>query len=163
MTEKRSDKKATVALLVAIVALVAPWGQSAWVHFHEASASIIVSIPGLKTSPRMTVRSPFDVHGEWNNITPAEDMWLMVRSGNEGRWYPVERLQKDANGKWATTGKAIQPAIGLQEIEILQVPVTADGTLIDYIKNLQKRGDPGLNSPPLEAKWIVTLDVTVVS
>ena len=152
MARNRSDWIAAGALLVAAFAVAFPLVREAWDNSQKPSVTIDAP------SPRKTIKSPFGANGTWSHVSASDDLWLIVRSGIEGRWYPVGRLPKLPDHTWKTAGNAIQPALGAQQIEIFRVPETADATLINYING---RADPGLSGLPAEAERLAGEDLTV--
>jgi hypothetical protein len=78
------------------------------------------------------------------------DLWLVLRAGVEGRWYPVSLISVH-NGPWTVKSRFITPATGPQELDLILVPVTDDAQFIDYLKIKEQTGaDPGISSlPPL--------------
>jgi hypothetical protein len=83
--------------------------------------------------------------GTAHNKPSDEDLWLVKRSGIEGRWYPVGRLLVKSDGSW--TVPALSPALGQQELYVILVPITEDAQFIDYVNNLAN-SDLGISSLP---------------
>ncbi len=59
------------------------------------------------------------------------DLWLVVKSGVEGKYYPLESLHVEDNG-WNVPERKICTALGSQIIQLYLVPKTADGSLYTY-------------------------------
>jgi hypothetical protein len=87
--------------------------------------------------------------GTATNIPRDDDLWLVIRSGIEGRWYPVSRIVPQDNGVWKIPRDVIQPAKGFQEIEVIMLSDSDEAQFIDYVKQRMATGaDLGLSSIP---------------
>jgi hypothetical protein len=102
----------------------------------------------------------FGAGGTASHIPESDDLWLVVRSGIEGRWYPDARLAPE-DGAWRLQPRELCPASGPQELEVWLVPQTADGELIAYRKALDAGQAPGLNSMPPTATLEAVASISV--
>jgi hypothetical protein len=90
-------------------------------------------------------------------------LWLVKRSGIEGRWYPVERLHIKSDGSW--TSGPLRPGLGEQELYVILVPITEDAQFIDYVNKLVNSGyrsDPGISSLPPDSEVEAVSSITVI-
>lgn len=152
----RSDKISLCAVIAATLAFFVSLIQPA------------ISLTHYMTRPRVTIESPAAGISEQNNtfgswgaargIPASSDLWLVVRSGVEGRYYPIDNLTL-MDGKWSIRSNWICPAGGLQDIQVYLVPNTDENDLFDYIRS---RGPhQGINSMPSQAVLEASSDVQV--
>lgn len=136
---------AVLALMAAIIAL-APYVQHGIAWLRRPSATITTPTNGsiFYTNHKR------GAGGIARHIPLNSDLWLVLRSGVEGRWYPVARISIH-NGPWTVQSKFITPAVGPQELALILVPITDDAQFIDYVdRKYQTGADPGISSlPPL--------------
>jgi hypothetical protein len=151
----RCTSARSLAACAALVSVM-PFGSHEWQKWY--APSVVIRAP----SAHEVVKAQFDAQGYSKHVSNSEDLWLIVRSGIEGRWYPVCRLQKLSGHAWKTTDNAIQPALGWQQIYVFEIPETADAVLIDYVNHEIKPGN-GLSGLPSEARRLASEDLTVVS
>lgn len=104
----------------------------------------------------------FNSYGTASNIPGSSDLWLIVRSSVEGRWYPVERLSV-ANGSWHVPKRVICPAPGLQELLIYDIPDSEEGQLFAYQRSEQEIKGVGINSMPPDSAVQAAANVQVPS
>jgi hypothetical protein len=87
------------------------------------------------------------VRGTAKNVPNDSDLWLFLRSGVEGRWYPIKRLRV-TNGKWFIGRKWICPVVGVQELIVYLIPDSEEGQLFAYQNSGAETQGVGLNSIP---------------
>ena len=137
----RADRITLSTAILALLVAVTPVATHFWEGLHSVHATITTPATGsvyhASEDPGAT--------GTGHNKPSDDDLWLVKRSGIEGRWYPVERLLIQSDGQW--TVPALHPALGQQELYVILVPITEDAQFIDYVKNLG-RSDPGISSLP---------------
>jgi hypothetical protein len=142
----RSNKISMWALIFAALALLVSLIQpvSSLTHYLNRPRVAIKFPANGANEPNNT----FGSSGIASNIPTSSDLWLVVRSGVEGRYYPVDNLTL-ANNKWSIPGDWICPASGRQDIQIYLVPNTDENDLFDYTRG---RGPHhGINSMPSQA------------
>lgn len=142
----RANKIGLFGAIVAVIALIIaalPYAADVWRHFSGPSAAITEPAPGSVQPNNM-----FGAQGTSRNIPDGDDLWLVVRSGIEARWYPVTRIVP-VNGPWIVGGGLIRPALGSQIIELIMLSDSNEASFINYVKALQlKQLNPGLSSLP---------------
>jgi hypothetical protein len=139
----RADKISAAIGVIALGTAVAPYVSDVVKHFTAPRATITVPADG-STQP-----SDLGACGTSTNIPRDDDLWLVTRSGIEGRWYPVTRIVPQANGNWTVPRNVIQPATGFQEIEVLMLSDSDEAQFIDYANRREATGaDPGLSNIP---------------
>jgi hypothetical protein len=138
----RPDKINLGILIVAFVVLVLPylqhWVSSQW----RPQASIL--------SPANNARiadNTFGANGSAKYIPDNSDLWLIVRSGIQGRWYPIQRLRV-VNGSWQVGRKRICPTPGPQQLELFLVPDSEDEQLFNYQSSSVQLHSEGITSVP---------------
>ena len=137
----RADRINGVTAILALVVALTPVATHFWRSLHSVHATITTPATG-------SVFHASEDHGATgtaHNKPSDEDLWLVKRSGIEGRWYPVGRLLVKSDGSW--TVPALSPALGQQELYVILVPITEDAQFIDYVNNLAN-SDPGISSLP---------------
>lgn len=154
----RSDRISLAAVIAATLA------------FLVAAIQPMSSIVHYFSRPRVTIESPsngmnmpnntFGAWGTAQHVPPTSDLWLVVRSGVEGRWYPIYNLSADG-GKWAIRNDRICPGSGLQDIQIYLVPNMDEGELFSYIKGDSAQQGLGINSMPPDAVLEATSSINV--
>jgi hypothetical protein len=145
---KRSDRLSLAAVIAAsaacVIAAIQP-GAALWHWLHKAGVSI--------TYPANDESMPNNTFGAWGtaaNIPPSSDLWLIVRSGVEGRYYPTHNLQV-VRGHWAIGAGKICPGAGPQDIQVYLVPNTDENDLFAYIRGGARTRNGGMNSVPADA------------
>jgi hypothetical protein len=147
---------AVLALVAAFIALV-PYVQHGVDWLRRSSATFT---PPTDCST-FSISHNQGATGVARNIPINSDLWLALRAGAEGRWYPVAWIPS-RNGPWTVPPQYVTPALGRQELALIIVPVTDDAQFIDYVKLKHQTGaDPGISSlPPLaELKTICQIEV----
>jgi hypothetical protein len=140
----RADKINGLTAVIALLVAVQPYAYDAWNHFAGPRATITGPVDG-STEPNQD----FGASGTAKHIPRDDDLWLVTRSGIEGRWYPVTRIVPDAEGKWVVPKNVIQPAKGFQEIEVIRLSISDGAQFIDYVNRRTTNGsDPGVSSIP---------------
>jgi hypothetical protein len=152
----RADKISAAIAVIALGAAVTPYVSDVVKHFTGPRATIIMPVDG-STHPRS-----FGATGTAANIPRDDDLWLVIRSGIEGRWYPVSRIVPQANGAWTIPRGVIQPATGFQEIEVIMLSDSDEAQFIDYVNQRMKTSaDPGLSSIPSVYSLEAVVRITV--
>jgi hypothetical protein len=145
----RSDKISLCAVIAATLAFLVSAMQpvqSAVRHFTRPRASIIF--------PQDGARLPDNTFGAWGtsgNIPASSDLWLVIRSGIEGRYYPAINLTLASNGTWGIQSNRMCPATGLQDVQVYLVPNTDENDLFAYIRSSAAKTGTGINSMPADA------------
>ena len=154
---ERSDKISLLAVMIALLGSIGGIGSPyliSWIKQHYA--------------PYVTIRYPtdgarkpdngFGAGGTAINIPAGSDLWLVVRAGVQGAWYPLTRLSiKDSHWKVLR----VCPGACLQDIEIFLVPYASDAQLIAFVNGTGEVRKRGINSMPPNAVLEATSDVTV--
>ncbi len=141
----RSDKIAMfTAVLGAVLAVVAllPYGISIYHGMNRPKSAI--SLPVSGTRERTNI---FGAAGTAQNIPPSSDLWLVVRGGVRGTWYPYNRLPV-SDGRWRVPARRLCPGAGPQDIEVYLVPDTDETELFDFIHSTAARQSKGISSLP---------------
>jgi hypothetical protein len=102
----------------------------------------------------------FGAHGTASYISADSDLWLIVRSDGDGRWYPTERLQI-SNGSWNVPKNQICPAPGYQELVIYSIPDSEEGPLFTYLNSKAGREGLGINNVPIGSVLMASATVNV--
>jgi hypothetical protein len=144
----RADKIAAISLAVAAIALVLsgiPIATAAWERFHAPSISI--ETPG--EDEQISVQASA-VTGFMANIPEDRDVWLLVRSSSEGRWYPIQTVEPQPDGSWQSEADALQLTDpGAYTLYAYLADFTASAEMKSYLTEAQASGVyPGLPSPP---------------
>jgi hypothetical protein len=143
---------AVISLAAFLVAAIQPI-SSFFARFSRPQVTIQYPSAGMHM-PNNT----FGARGTEQHIPLSSDLWLVVRSGVEGRWYPVINLTI-SNGKWSINSDWICPASGLQDIQVYLVPNTDEEALFNYVKG----GKHGISSLPPGAVLEATHAVNIAS
>jgi hypothetical protein len=139
----RTNVIGTTISIIALFIASLPYLSDAVEHFTGPRAAITTPADG-STPP-----SDFGATITAANIPRDDDLWLVIRSGIEGRWYPVRRIVPPANGVWTIPRGVIRPAKGLQEIEVMMLSDSDEAQFIDYVNRREATGnDPGLSTIP---------------
>lgn len=116
----RRSKQSLGALVISIIALVVAAWQPIIVpaidHFRDPRVTFTYPKPGTRLATNI-----FGAWGTASHIPASSALWLIVRSGIEGRFYPVRNLPV-SNGTWTIGSRWICPAPGLQDLQIYLVP-----------------------------------------
>jgi hypothetical protein len=155
----KADKINGVGVSVAIFGLIAgvliPFCWHIYTYSQRPQASITRPIKNSKMAS-----NKFGTYGTAAHIPADSDLWLIVRSDGDGRWYPTELLQV-ANGTWHVSDTSICPAPGFQELVVYMIPDSAESPLFSYINsNAGKRG-LGINSVPVGSVVMASAIVNV--
>jgi hypothetical protein len=155
----RSEQISLVAAAISLAALLVAAIQpvTSWINYlSRPKVNIQYPSDGMQAA-----NNTFGAHGTAQDIPPSSDLWLVVRSGVEGRWYPVTHLTV-SGGRWSIGRDGICPASGLQDIQIYLVPDTDEGGLFGYVRASKSQQALGMNSMPpgavLEATHAVNVD-----
>ena len=151
----RADKINGIAVLVALLGLLIPDVLHLMSYFTRAQASIIQPVNNARVPD-----NTFGARGSAENIPSDSDLWLIIRSGIEGRWYPVELLHV-VNGMWQVGENQMCPASGLQELIIYLVPDSDEGQLFAYKRSAAGKNSTGINSVPPDSVVKATAYVQV--
>jgi hypothetical protein len=113
------------------------------------------------SSPSVSIRSPLPLTREPNNGFGANgliyhkpsgmDLWLVVESGIEHRYYPFNSLAVQDN-EWRVPTSEICTASGWQIIQLYLVPNTADAILFTYSQD-NTPNFTGLATMPAGSVW----------
>jgi hypothetical protein len=117
------------------------------------------------SSPLTSTKEPdnlFGANGFAQNIPSNMELWLVVKSGVEGRYYPLEPLQIDNDGGWNIPNAKICPALGSQIIQLYLVPKAAEGSLSTYALDGTKHL-AGIRSMPTGSVREAQSSVTVLA
>lgn len=148
---------ATLIALIALVVSVIPYAERALSRFEQPRVSINLPHNGSKN-----VKRSVGAAGTASKIPSASDLWLVVRSGIEGRWYPAARLTTKRNGKWSVPAHYLCPGPGPQDFEVWLVPDVGEGQLLAYMNESRApQNPPGVNSMPPSAKLEATANINV--
>lgn len=154
----RSDKISCIAAVVSFMALVI----SAIQPISSLADYILRPQVGIQypSDGMRMANNTFNAHGTEERIPSSSDLWLVVRSGVEGRWYPVTRLSV-SSGQWSIGDDVICPGSGLQDIQIYLVPDTGEEELFAYVRGSKSRQSLGMDSMPPGAVLEATHAVNV--
>jgi len=131
-----------VGLAALIVGLI-PYAIDIERHFTGPHASISEPASGSIQPNNM-----FSAYGTASNIPSGDDLWLVVRSGVEARWYPSTRLVP-LNGDWIVGGGINRPSAGPQVLELILLPDSREGTFVNYVNALRLHDlNPGMSQLP---------------
>jgi hypothetical protein len=155
----RADKVNGIAALIACLGLVLGVGLPGILHLVSYLKRSQASITWPVDNSKMT-NNTFGAYGTAENIPADADLWLIVRSGIEGRWYPIQRL-RIVNGSWHVGKKWICPAPGPQELVIYLVPDSEEGQLYAYQTSGAQLKGLGINSIPLYSTVKATASVQI--
>jgi hypothetical protein len=151
-----ADKINGVGVLVAILGLTIPL---VW-HLYTSSQQPRVSVKWPNDDVNMTDNT-FGSYGTAAHIPAGSDLWLIVRSGGDGRWYPTKRPLQVHNGSWQIRRGTICPAAGSQELVIYMIPEAEEGSLFAYINSKAGWNELGMNSVPVDSKVMASATVNV--
>ncbi len=152
----RTNVIGTTISIIALLVASLPYLSDVVKHFTGPRAAITMPADG-STQP-----SNFGATITAANIPHDHDLWLVIRSGIEGRWYPIRRIVPPASGVSTIPRGVIRPAKGFQEIEVMMLSDSDEGQFIDYVNRREATGiDPGLSTIPsvysLEAVTRITV------
>ncbi len=158
MAEKwsRADRINLVVASIAILSVLITYGLRFWNYIHRPQVQITSPHDGASARD-----NTIGAKGTAGNIPPSDDLWFVVRSGIEGRWYPVTNLVLK-NGHWSVGRRLICPASGAQDFEVFLVSDTSQAQLHQYLRKSQHlRTPPGLDSMPAGAVLKAVSHITV--
>ena len=145
----RSDKISLCAVIAATLAfLVAAIQPVESVVHHFTRSQVTITFPAAGT------HLPDNTFGAWGtaaDIPASSDLWLVMRSGVESRYYPTINLTLGSDGKWSIRRDVMCPAPGLQDVQIYLVPNTDENDLFDYVRSSASKTGAGINSMPADA------------
>jgi hypothetical protein len=133
---------ALIALVSGFIALI-PYAQRVQAWLNRSTATISAPVNGST----FHINHNQGVTGDVHHIPSDSDLWLAIRSGVEGRWYPISQI-RERDGSWRVQPSFIAPAVGSQEFVLILVPVTDDAQFIDYFNRKNRTDDPGISSLP---------------
>jgi hypothetical protein len=155
----QADKINGVGVLIAVLGLLLGVGLPGVLHLvsylNRAQASIIQPVDNARVPD-----NTFGAHGSADNIPPDYDLWLILRSGVEGRWYPVQLLHV-VKGIWQVGEEQMCPTPGLQELIIYMVPDSEEGQLFAYQRSAASKSGQGIDSIPPDSVVKATAYVQV--
>lgn len=106
--------------------------------------------------PRVTIIAPLShstaasnlltSKGIAKHIPESSDLWFVVRSGIEGRWYPVTRISLTSGGGWRVSDICTSP--GPRDLEVFLVSDTDEAQLFMYLRQAHRLHFPGIDSMP---------------
>lgn len=145
---------AASALVVAIIA-VTPLVRGAVERNSELHATFVQPTSGQA------------VHGETvptqvtvENLGNDEDVWLVLRAGEQGRWYPIVRIQPDGSGAWmASDGEVVLGTTGTYQLLLYGVRPPEAGAMQEYVESAEANGHPGLTSLPVGVRLLDAVDI----
>ena len=120
----------TIAIISSLAAAFAiPVYNFVKLHLHppQIQATISSPIPSTKEYDNL-----FGANGFAQNIPSNMELWLVVKSGVEDKYYPLEPLVIDNDGGWNIPNAKICPALGSQVIQVYLVPKAEEGSLSTY-------------------------------
>jgi hypothetical protein len=160
-TWSRADKFSLSAVIVAGLALLISAVQpiAAAAHYFERPR---VSIAFPSTGAHLD-DNRFGASGSASHIPPSSDLWLVIRPGIEGRYYPTINLTLNANGSWHVGPDQICPAPGVQDIQVYMVPNTDENDLFGYRRSGAAKKGAGMNSMPAGAVLEASSNVVVAA
>jgi hypothetical protein len=156
----KADKMNGAGVLVAILGLVGGVLVPNLWHLHNYLNRPQASISWPNEQAKIP-NNAFGAQGTAHHIPTDSDLWLIVRSGIEGRWYPDERLTV-TDGSWQVPKNMICPASGPQELVIYLVPDSAEGSLFAYKRSAAQKG-LGMNSVPIGSTVMALVTVHVAN
>lgn len=155
----RSDKISIAAIIIALLGAAGGIGTPylvSWVkHFNNPQVTIITPANGAKEAD-----NGFGARGTASNIPAGSDLWLIVRAGVAGIWYPFNKLSID-NDQWYVKRHSICTGAGPQDIEIFLVPYASDDQLVTFVNSSEQIQKLGINSLPPGATLEAASDVLV--
>jgi hypothetical protein len=101
MAWTRSDKIAACSMIVALLALGYPVAKDIQAFTMAPSALIAIVDEPLDYGRNPTGQFYMDtvaVYGKASNIPADQDIWLVLRSQQQGTWRPIVRMHPDPNG-----------------------------------------------------------------
>jgi hypothetical protein len=156
---KKWTRANKIALFVGIAALAValiPYAIDVVRHFTGPRGSISEPAPGSIQPNNM-----FSADGTASNIPSGDDLWLVVRSGVGGRWYPAARVAP-INGQWLVGGGIVRPAAGPQILELILLPDSSEATFVNYVSALRLHDlNPGLRQLPSGYKVLYSEQIVV--
>jgi hypothetical protein len=155
----KADKINGAGVLVAILALIGGVALPSLWHLHNYWQRPQVSIKWPAKSAQMADNT-FGANGTATHIPADSDLWLIVRSDGDGRWYPTERLPV-TKGSWQIPENSICPAPGSQELVIYSIPDSEEGPLFAYLNSKAGRNGLGMNSVPIGSVVMASATVNV--
>jgi hypothetical protein len=156
----KADKINGAGTLVAILGLiggvVVPNLWHLYNYWQRPQASI--EWPAKTTQ---VADNTFGARGTASHIPADSDLWLIVRSDGDGRWYPTQLPLAIADGSWRVAADMICPAPGPQELVVYMIPDSEENELFAYLKSKSGKNGLGINSVPVGSvvKAAVTVDV----
>ena len=155
----KADRINGAGVLVAIFGLIGGvLIPSCW-HVYTYSQRPQAAIERPTKNSNMA-SNKFDAYGTAEHIPADFDLWLIVRSDGDGRWYPSELLQV-TNGTWHVSDTSICPAPGFQELVVYMIPDSAEGPLFSYINGKAGKRGLGINSVPVGSVVMASAIVNV--
>jgi hypothetical protein len=156
---EQADKVNGAGVLVAILGLIAgtlaPFLWHAYSYSRRPQASIQRPVKDA-----VMKGNKFGAHGTAAHIPADSDLWLIVRSDGDGRWYPAQRLPV-TNRSWQVSNTSICPAPGFQEIVIYMIPDSEEGPLFAYVNGKAGKKGLGMNSVPVGSVVMASATVNV--
>ncbi len=138
----RADKINLSIVLTACLAIALPYGLQLLRFIQRPQAAIIAPVSGVRV-----LNNTFGANGTARNIPADSELWLVVKSGVEGRWYPWGPLSV-SGGRWAVPPDRICPGYGPQYLQVFKVTDTETGDLFAFIRGSQSLQRQGINSLP---------------
>ena len=139
----RSDIISAFAALVAVAALVLPYAIHWWQSRERPKVTIVT--PSNNTT---VANNTFSVSGTAQHIPQGDDLWLIVRGGIQGRWFPAQLITV-SDSRWVIRKDMVCPAWGVQDLVIFMIPINNDQQLFAYkIHRRQERGKSIASLPP---------------
>jgi hypothetical protein len=138
----RADKINFFVAAFAVITTMVPPGVHALNYLQRPRAAITSPFPGEHV-PNNT----FGVTGTATSIPANDDLWLVVRAGIQGRWYPIRRVLV-TDGKWAVGPNKLCPQPGPHDIEIFLVPNNGGGQFFAYVGSKAQSEGLGIDSIP---------------
>src|SRR5262245_2631286 len=144
----RTDR---IALFTAVLALVfglvggVPYISQAIAAYNSLRAHITDPSQGEEVRGDKVLPS-----GTVDNYEPGEEfLWLVLRTVDEGKWHPSQRLDVQPGGTWKAAYALRLPDLGKYELYVFRAPGTADGSFQSYMDEANKtKRYPGLISLP---------------
>jgi hypothetical protein len=142
----KADKIAATAAFAALITAATPIGLGLWHRWESPDAAIVSPANGAKVA-----NNTFAVSGTAEHIPQGDDLWLIVRAGDQGQWYPAAHIVVDGS-RWRVGKDLVCPGSGIQDLVVFLIPAIDDQQLFSYMSGSeQSRSEPVLSLPPQSA------------
>ncbi|WP_147268207.1 hypothetical protein [Spongiactinospora rosea] len=146
----RADKIAIFAVVISAIVTVGIWLADRQGGIVPPSGSI------TNIADELVVRKEaLFVEGKAQDIPAGSEVWLVIRAGSEGRWYPVMATRVGPDGSWRSDDDASDPrnvrlaTNGPYYIQIYHADMNAIAEFQQYkAKTITSGIYPGMDKPP---------------